>query len=380
MGSELKPDLSNRDLLADATPHYYGDNFPNGEVSDFAYNKHAQDIGGDVIFEMWALPKWATEAYKPTGKPILDAWNKPVLTAAKPDEYARIVVDYCRKAKLLTGSAPAIVGIQNEVEQPPEIFAQMIVVLRRELDKAGFTSTKIHMADASYLDLGIARVRDLKRTPDAWSKVDFTAAHEYDYQEFLANPDLYDARLREMREASGATPFLATEICLNDPHYQEPSYRVAFNVGQLYQKDLTELDAEMLLYCWLILDVEEPTFGGSRSLLIPNKTNDNAPVASSFELRVLGAFSRHVLKGMVRVDATSSNPDLLTAAFSGNNQSTFIALNRSTQPQHLDITGASGWKQIERTSQRLENAASSTVPTDLIIQPGEIVTLSTLAR
>ena len=78
----------------------------------------------------------------------------------------------------------------------------------------------------------------------------------------MANPDLYDARMRALREASEGKPYLATEICLNDSRYQEPSYRIALNVGQLYQKNLTELDAEMLLYCWLLLDVEEPTFGG----------------------------------------------------------------------------------------------------------------------
>jgi O-glycosyl hydrolase len=285
MGSELKQDLSNREDLRDATPHYYGDNFPNGEVSDFAYNKKAQELGGAVIYEMWALPPWATEAYDAGGKPILDAWNKAVRTAAKPEEYARIMVDYCRRARELTGSAPAILGVQNEVEQPPEVFAAMVTVLRRELDKAGFASVKIHMADASFMDVGTNRVRALERTPEAWAKVDFAAAHEYDFQEFMANPDLYDAKLRAMHEASAGKPFLATEICINNPQYQEPSYRIALNVAQLYQKNLTELDAEMLLYCWLLLDVEEPTFGGSRALLVPNKTDGYRPVASSFELR-----------------------------------------------------------------------------------------------
>ena len=74
MGSELKPDGSNREDLRDATPHYYGDNFPNGEVSDFAYNKRAQEMGGEVIYEMWALPGWAQQPY--AGAAVMDAWNK----------------------------------------------------------------------------------------------------------------------------------------------------------------------------------------------------------------------------------------------------------------------------------------------------------------
>ena len=43
MGTQLKQDLSNVDDLHDATPHYYGDNFPNGEVSDFDYSRHTRD-------------------------------------------------------------------------------------------------------------------------------------------------------------------------------------------------------------------------------------------------------------------------------------------------------------------------------------------------
>lgn len=377
MGTELKQDLSNFDALADATPHYYGDNFPNGEVSDFDYSRHALALGGDVIYEMWALPGWAMQAHGADGKPVVDAWGRFVKTAAKPDEYARIVVSFCKAMKQRTGSAPAIVGIQNEVEQPQEVFNTMALTLRHELDKAGFQSVKIHMADASYLYLGIERAKAWREDPAAWRVIDYTAAHEYDYQEFFANPDMYDARLLAMHDASDGKPFLATEICINDPHYQESSYRIALNVAQLYQKNLTELDAEALLYCWLLLDVEQPSFGGSRSLLVQDRTRGNVPVASSFELRVLGAYSRHVLKGMSRVGSSSSNPDLLTAAFEGSERASLIVLNRSAVAQRLKVewTGKH-WTQIERTSQTLENAASTAVPTELVVQPGEIVTLS----
>ncbi|MGA8109992.1 MAG: hypothetical protein WB974_11180, partial [Acidobacteriaceae bacterium] len=56
MGTRLKPDMSNLDDSADASPHYYGDNFPNGEVSDFSYSRRTQELGGSVIYEMWDLP------------------------------------------------------------------------------------------------------------------------------------------------------------------------------------------------------------------------------------------------------------------------------------------------------------------------------------
>ena len=380
MGTQLKPDLSNLENLQEATPHYYGDNFPNGEVSSFDYSRHALALGGEVIYEIWALPSWATQACTPAGKPIIDAWGKPVLTAAKPEEYARIIVRYCQLAKEHAGAPPAIVGIENEVEQPPEVFTAMALTLRRELDKAGFQSVKIHMADASYMYMGIERAHQLQKDAAGWAAINFTATHEYDYQKFIADPDLYDERLRAMNAASDGKPFLATEICINDPHYQEPSYRIAFNVAQLYEKNLTELDATALMYCWLLLDVEQPTFGGSRSLLVPDKTRGNLPVASSFELRTLGAFSRHILKGMRRVETESSTPELLTAAFEEGTKAAVIVLNRSTEPQKLDVQWAGRhWIEVERTSLYSENETSSSVPAELVVQPGEIVTLSTFA-
>jgi O-glycosyl hydrolase len=380
MGSELKPDLSNLDNLSEATPHYYGDNFPNGEISDFEYSKKALALGGFVVYEMWALPPWATQPFRGIGPDVIDAWGKAVRTAAKPDEYARAMVEYCRRAKERTGTAPAVLGIENEVEQPPEVFDAMVLTLRRELDHAGFTSTRIHMADASFLWMGIGRVKRLQHDPAVWKAIDYTASHEYDFQEFFANPDSFDARLAEMRAASGDKPFLATEICLNDPHLQEPSYRVAFTTGQLYQKNLTILDAASLMYCWLILDVEQPSFGGSRSLLVADRSRGFVPVPSSYELRVLGAFSRHVLRGMHRVGAKSSEADLLVAAFDGAGKSTLVAMNRSTEPQQLQTEWqGKHWSRIERTGPTLENVESSSVPGEVVVEPGEIVVLSTFA-
>lgn len=381
MGTQLKPDLTNLEDLKDATPHYYGDNFPNSEVSSFDYSRHALALGGEVIYEMWALPKWATQP-GPGGEAGSGNGSSPSRprNVANPDEYARIVVGYCKLSKERTGSTPAIVGIENEVDQPTEIFTAMALTLRRELDKAGFQSVKIHMADASYMYLGTARAQALQKDAAGWAAIDYAAAHEYDYQEFLANPDMYGDRLRAMNAADAGKPFLATEICVNDPHYQEPSYRIAFNVAQLYQMNLTELDAEALMYCWTLLDVEQPSFGGSRSLLVPDRTKGWIPVASSYELRVLGAFSRHVVKGMRRVEAKASNPDLLTTAFEDGAKASLIVMNRSTEPEKLDVQWAGRrWSEIERTSLYSENETSASMPGEIVLQPGEIVTLSTFS-
>jgi O-glycosyl hydrolase len=375
MGTELKPDLSNLEDLADATPHYYGDNFPNSELSSFDYSRHVLDLGGSVIYELWALPSWATVPNN--GPHATDTWNKPIKRVANPDEYARLIVTYCKKAQAATGSAPAIVGIENEVDQPPEVFSSMALALRRELDKAGFTATKIHMADASFMFLGVDRATALRKNPEAWKAIDYSAVHEYDFQEFLANPDLYDARMKQMHEAADGKPFLATEICINDPHYQEPSYRIALAVAQLYHKNLTELDAVALMYCWLLLDVEQPTFAGSRSLLAPDRTRGWIPVPSSYQLRVMGAFSRHIMKGTQRIGVETGDPDLLATAFADGQNETLVVVNRSATARKLAVQGGSHpWAEIEGTGLEEENAVSS-VPAEVVVEPGEIVVLST---
>jgi hypothetical protein len=378
MGTELKQDLSNLENLSDATPHYYGDNFPNSEVSSFDYNQHVEEMGGSVIYELWALPSWATEPYSGSPVSVVDARNRPVREAANPEEYARIIVEYCRKEQARTGAAPLIVGLENEVDQPPEVFNAMATTLRRELDKAGFTHTAIHMADASFMHEGIARAENFRKDAAAWQAIDYAATHEYDFQEFMANPDLYDARMRAMHAAAAGKPFLATEICVNDPHYQEPSYRIALAVAQLYHKNLTELDAIALLYCWTLLDVEQPTFAGSRALLAPDRTRGWTPAATSFELRVLGAYSRHIRSGMQRVDAASSDGDLLTTAFKDGKDETLVMVNRAATARTVTVRGASlPWVEMERTGLEEDNEVSA-VPNEIAVQPGEIVVLSTI--
>ena len=380
MGTELKPDLSNLDNLAEATPHYYGDNFPNGEVSSFDYNRKINAMGGQVIYELWALPKWAQEPYN--GPAILDAWNKRVRMQARPEEYARIVVEYCRKEQARTGAAPSIIGIQNEVEQPPAVFRAMTIAVRRALDEAGFRQTQIHMADASFLWMAITRAADLQQDPAAWKAIDFAAAHQYDFQEFAADPELYEERMRAMRKQIGDKPFLATEICFNDGHLQEPSYRIALVAAELYHRNLTELDAVGLLYCWLLLDVEQPTFAGSRSLLAIDRSRGGVPIPSSFQLRVLGAYSRHISAGMKRIGAVSADPALRITAFADGDKRTFVVTNSSAAPRTVTIRGAeSHWREIERVGPEEENLVQPvTQPSlgELRVAPGEIVILSTL--
>jgi O-glycosyl hydrolase len=372
MGTKLHPDMANLDNPADAKPHYYGDNFPNGELSNFAYNAKTLTLGGKVIYEMWALPAWATTEYTDPNGTV----HKGVANTA---EWAMAMVTYARMEKEKTGRAPDVIGIQNEVQEPKEISFEMVKTLRRELDAAGFKNVKIHMPDASYAVLGTEIAKTLRSDPDVWSKIDIAASHEYDYQDYFTDPDRFDDQLKALRQANGDKPYLATEFAINNVRLQSSSYRIAFNMGQLYHKNMTLMDAIGLAYCWLILDVEQPNFGATRSLLVPDRYHGDIPVASGYELRILGAYSRHLLEGMVRIDASSSNPDLLVTAYEDSEKKrTLIATNRGTIPQALTVNWpGTTWNDMERVSQYAENAPEG-VPSQIVLQPGEIVTLSTL--
>ena len=361
---ELKPDMSNLDNLADSTPHYYGDNFPNSELSSFDYSRHILALGGSVIYELWVLPSWANMPGKKVRRP------RPVRAHRRhllPKGASR---HRCRAGHRRPRRTKSISRPKSSPPWPSPCVARST--------KLGFTQTKIHMADASYMFLGIDRANALRANSAAWNAIDFSATHEYDFQEFISNPDLYDARMRAMHDAAAGKPFLATEICINDPHYQEPSYRIAFAVAQLYYKNLTELDAIALMYCWTLLDVEQHTFAGSRSLLAPDRTRGWIPVPTSFQLRVLGAFSRHVLKGTQRIGVSTGDPDLLATAFVGANNETLVVINRSTTARKLAVDGAAHpWTEIERTGLEEENSVSAVTP-EITVEPGEIVVLSTI--
>jgi hypothetical protein len=72
---------------------------------------------------------------------------------------------------------------------------------------------------------------------------------------------------------------------------------------------------------------------------------------------------------------------LLATAYRGSTDAaTVVVLNRSDKPQKLDVKWSGvTWRELERTSPYLANAVSD-VPADVIIQPGEIVTLSTIVE
>jgi hypothetical protein len=157
IGRRLNPEMDNWDRLEDATPHYYGDNFPNGEVSDFEYIRTLRRLGGKVLFEFWALPPW---------------------TEGDAEKYAEAMVDYCRVSKEKAGAPPDIVGIQNEKRQTEQMWHKMTLTLRRKLDEAGFAGVRIHMSDAGTLAGGIKRAKAFRASKQVWAAIDYSASSE----------------------------------------------------------------------------------------------------------------------------------------------------------------------------------------------------------
>jgi len=109
-------------------------------------------------------------------------------------------------------------------------------------------------------------------------------------------------------------------------------------MGQDYHKNLTIADAVAICYCWLLLDVEQPSYGRTRSLFVPDRANGLVPRASSHQLRVFGAYTRHIHEGMVRVDTSVDCKDLLVTAVRGaDDRRTVVLLNRGARPLEVDI-------------------------------------------
>jgi hypothetical protein len=367
-GALLNPEMTNWDRPSDASPHYYGDNFPNCETSDFDYMRRVRRLGGKVIFEFWELPVWARRrdsAGKLTELPDLDA-------------YAKAMVRYCQVSREKTGAAPEIVGIQNEVQQPPEVWQQMTLALRQALDRAGFGAVKIHMHNAPYVSGGIAAAKAFREKDAVWKAIDYATSNMYDYQDFFYDPDGFDARLREMKETIGGKPFLATELCVNNGAFQTRSYRTAFAMGQLYHKVLTTLDTCGIMYCWTLLNVVQPSYGWTRTLMAPDAEHGLTPAATSHQLRVYGAYSRRIRAGMTRVQAASSSPQLLATAFSGNGGArTLVMMNRSTAAQSVSVTWpGEPFRYMEVVSPQQENAVEPMAAGEVTVPPGAIVTLT----
>lgn len=375
IGTHLQPEMDNWNRLTDATPHGYGDNFPNGEISDFDYIKTIRKLGGMVWFEFWALPPWTNPKKNPA-----DAKQpqRPRLTVDL-DQYAQAVVGYCQASRTKVGVPPEVVGVQNEIGRPAAEHQQMTLALRRALDAAGLQAVKIHLSDDGYLAGGIQRAKAARASEAAWKATDYVASHLYDYQDCFENPDRFDNPIGQWNAATAGKPFLSTEICVNYPKYQVPSYRLALVLGQLYHKNLALMNAEAICYCWTLLNAVQPSYGWTRTLFVPDLSHGGVPVAASHQLRVFGAFSRRVCRGMTRIGADSSDKDLLATAFQGAEGATVVLLNRGVTPCRVSLQGLEAFREMEVVDLYHENAVQPAPKGEVMVAPGSFVTLTSVA-
>jgi hypothetical protein len=321
LGKKLKADYSNWDDFEYASVHYYGDNFPNGEITDFDYNKKVQDMGGIVIFEFWKLPDWMYD-----GQELIIG------------KYTEAMVNYCKTAEERTGEPPAIVGIQNEIyRKDSTLWWDMTIELREALDENGYEDVEIHMHNASNQGHGTRALKSLKQNQEAWEATDYTCSNQYDYQEFYPNPDGFDEEFAEFAELSGDKPFISTELCINWTPYQVPSYRLAMTLGQHYHKNLVIQDAVSIMYCWLLLNSQQPSYTYSRTLCTIDEENGFVPEESSYQLRMFGAYSRHIFEGYERYTLESPDDDLLVSGYTDGEKNTIVLINRGTEPLEADI-------------------------------------------
>jgi hypothetical protein len=81
---------------------------------------------------------------------------------------------------------------------------------------------------------------------------------------------------------------------------------------------------------------------------------------------------------MTRVQAASSNPQLLATAFSGKAAArTLVMLNRSAAAQKVSVTWPGGaFRSMEVVSPQQENAVAPMPPGEVTVPPGAIVTLT----
>ncbi len=246
--------------------------------------------------------------------------------------------------------------------------------------KPDFTQTKIHMADASYMFLGIDRAHELSKNPAAWRAIDYSRRARirlsgvHRQSRPLRRAHEGDARGRG-RQALPRHGNLHQRSALPGAFV---SHRLRRGAALPQEPDVNSMPIA-LMYCWLLLDVEQPTFAGSRSLLAPDRTRGWVPVPTSYQLRVLGALQpphpqRHAAHR--RRNRRSRPAGHRIRRRPERNTRRRQPLRDRAQARRCRALRMP-WAEIERTGLEEENAVSP-FRTDSVIQPGEIVVLSTI--
>jgi len=378
-GYELHPEMDNWDREEDALPHYYGDNFPVGEISDFEYNRKIQELGGEVWFEFWYYPPWVQEREEPGERNHMDpSLFRPV----DPEAYCRAMVGYCQEALKKTGKPPSVVGIQNEISPTAEDLGKMVPLLRRRLDEAGFEAVKIHMANASLLRDGFEFLRRIKAHPEAWEAIDYIAVNMYDAQEQIGHLEDYAKMMREFRALGEGKVVLSPEISVPHSHYQLDSYRLAAAMAELFHYNMVDFEGSALCFCWTLLHTEQHFYEATRSLSGLDVRDNRRPKAKGFIDRVFNIFSRSLPRGSVRLGASAKHPDLLVSAWQLPEDKTqrVIAFNRGNVPLQLRLPDITVLKSVTVDMTHPWEEKDAVGRDDLWVSPGGALILDVAGK
>lgn len=119
--------------------------------------------------------------------------------------------------------------------------------------------------------------------------------------------------------------------------------------------------------------------------MAPDQTNGFVPAATSHQLRVFGAFSRRLPRGMTRIEATSTSKDLFVSAFlDDKGRGTIILLNRDVTSHVVSLAQLPiPLTEVERVDLYHSTAAQPLSDVTggartIRVLPGSIVTLTSV--
>jgi glucuronoarabinoxylan endo-1,4-beta-xylanase len=332
----------------------FGPTSDNGK--QFPFLKALNNKGAKILATVWTPPVWMKLLKDPSRIPkeCYNCGNCPVsdprrsvcggqLNPVYYEEFAEYLVAYVKTLKQKTGVDLYGISIQNEpyfanpfeanVMLPAE-YAEVLKVVGQRFSDEGLTTKFFgpeHMAEWSW---GIQKkyVHEILEDPDVSSFIDIYAVHGYvdgvtpDHGSAEGWTELYN----NITVAHGK-PLWMTETSASD----EKGYTLAFNMARSLYLALKFGRITAWIY-WAMADA-----------VIIN--NELTPLGYAFK-----NYYRHIRPGAIRVDAQSTDTDILTLAFKDPVSSalTVILINQSDQQKSVKASFVSSRSQflLYRTS------------------------------
>ncbi|MDF2926899.1 MAG: glycoside hydrolase family 30 [Paenibacillaceae bacterium] len=178
--------------------------------------------------------------------------------------------------------------------------------------------------------------------PEVLQKLDYAATHFYAWSDL----DVYNYDLRKFNK-----PLFMMEYCVPAPNKSgiDGGIEVAEQIGTALQQGYSSY-----LYWLYVSKPTSPSVAPTRESLVDLKTDGTYTINK--RLYAMGQFSRFMRPGDHYVHTESGSSDIIaTASINGEGQASVVAVNRSSEPVNITITGVTAQAaEVYRTSQ-LEN-------------------------